>query len=129
VGVTGGVRPGYARQFPIGRWVPSQDERQSTADLDALVAEATVDCHDRDEQASGLYTMIADNLALPFATTVLGVEVTVADIDLTGRGEIVAICRRGYVERAIGILGLPLPLPLPSPEGAEWIAAYRHWAG
>jgi len=49
----------------------------STAELDALVAEATVDCHDEDEQASGLYTMITDNLALPFATTVLGVEVTV----------------------------------------------------
>jgi hypothetical protein len=72
----------------------------STAELDALVAEATVDCHDEDEQASGLYTMIADNLSLPFTTTVLGVEATVADVDLTGRGEILAICRRGRFEQA-----------------------------
>lgn len=98
----------------------------STAELDALVAEATVDCHDEDEQASGLFTMIVDNLALPFATMVLGVEVTVGDVDLTGRGEIVAICRRGRVEQAIGILDLPLPDP--PPEGAEWIEAYRRWA-
>jgi len=46
---------------------------------------------------------------------------------VTGRGEIVAICRRDPVEQAIGILDLPLPEP--PPDGAEWIEAYRHWAG
>jgi hypothetical protein len=30
-------------------------------------------------------------------------------------------------EQAIGILDLPLPAPPPA--GAEWIEAYRHWAG
>lgn len=99
----------------------------SAAELDALVAEATVDCHDEDEQISGLYEMIVDNLALPFATTVLGVEVTVGDVDLTDRGEIVAICRRGRFAQPIGILDLPLPDE--APEGAEWIEAYRRWAG
>lgn len=42
------------------------------AELDALVADATVDCYDEDEHASGLYNMIEDNLALPFQTRVLG---------------------------------------------------------
>ena len=55
----------------------------SRAEIDALVAEATVDCNDECEQVTGLYTMIVDNLATPFSTTVLGVEVTVEDIDLT----------------------------------------------
>ena len=91
----------------------------STAELDALVAEAIVDCHDEDEQASGLYTMIADNLSLPFTTTVLGVEATVADVDLTGRGEILAICRRGRFEQAVGILDLPLPEPPPRGHGVD----------
>jgi hypothetical protein len=93
--------------------------------LDALVAEAVVDCYNDDEQLTGLYTMIADNLAVPFTTQVLGVEVTVRRIDLSDGG-IVAVCHRGRMKQAIGILDLPLPTP--PPEGAEWIEAYRHWA-
>jgi len=92
----------------------------SRAQLDALVEEATVDCHDEDEQVSGLYTIIVDNLAVPFRTTVLGVEVTVEDIDLTGRNHIVAHCSRGAFRQAISVLDLPLPAP--PPEGARWIA-------
>jgi len=99
----------------------------SRARLGAMVEDATVDCHDEDEQVSGLYTMIVDNLAVPFQTQVLGVDVTVEDIDLTGRGRIVAFCRRGRFRQAISVLDLPLPTP--PPEGAKWIEAYRHWAG
>ena len=56
----------------------------------------------------------------------LGVPATVASVDLTDRG-IVAIYRRDGVSQAIT---LPeLPLPASSPSGAEWIEAYRHWAG
>jgi len=51
--------------------------------------------HDEDEQVAGLHTMLVENLAVPFQTQVLGVDVTVEDIDLTGRAQIVAICCRG----------------------------------
>ena len=44
----------------------------------------------------------------------------------TGSG-IVAICVHGKHRQAIPILDLPLPDP--PPQGAEWIAAYRRWAG
>jgi hypothetical protein len=67
-------------------------DTMSRAQLDALVEEATVDSNGEDEQVMGLYTMIADNLATPFQTKVLGVEVTVGDIDLTDRNTIVAHC-------------------------------------
>jgi hypothetical protein len=50
----------------------------SRSELDALVDEAMVDCYDEDEQLTGLFTMIEDNLAMPFTTQVLGVEVTVS---------------------------------------------------
>ena len=40
----------------------------SDAELDALVAEAVVDCYDEHEQLSGLFAMIQDNLAVPFDT-------------------------------------------------------------
>lgn len=99
----------------------------SKAELDALVADATVDCYDEDEQASGLYNMIEDNLALPFQTRVLGVDVTVENIELKTDSRIVAVCARGKTRQAISLADLPLPDP--APEGAEWIDAYRHWAG
>src|SRR5438132_7350700 len=69
--------------------------RLSKARLDRLVEEAIVDCYNEYEQVTGLYTMIEDNLALPFETTVLGVPVTVERVDLTQREEIVVLCLRG----------------------------------
>lgn len=99
--------------------------RPSKARLDRMVEEAIVDCYNDSEQVTGLYTMIENNLALPFDTTVLGVPVTVEEIDLTQREEIVAICRRARVRQTVPIIDLPLPSPPPS--GAEWIDAYRHW--
>jgi hypothetical protein len=38
-----------------------------------LVGEATVDCYNEYEQATGLFTMIEEHLAIPFQTEVLGV--------------------------------------------------------
>ena len=98
----------------------------SKEELSELVEQAVVDAHDDYEQMTGFYTMIEDSLALPFTTTVLGVEANVEDVDLTDSG-IVAICSRGAHRQAISILDLPLPVPPPA--GSEWIAAYRHWAG
>ena len=66
----------------------------SEAELDELVEQAIVDAYGDDEQLVGLYTMIDDNLALPFTTTVLGVEADVVRVDVTDSG-IVAICVRG----------------------------------
>ena len=43
----------------------------SARKLDKMIEEATVDCYDELEQASGFYTMIEDHLAVPFATEVL----------------------------------------------------------
>jgi hypothetical protein len=94
--------------------------------LDALVDEATVDAYGEDEQVMGFYAMIADRLATPLRTTVLGVEVTVDDIGMSGRFTIVARCSRGALRQAIPILDVPLPLP--TPVGAEWIEAHRYWA-
>jgi hypothetical protein len=92
-----------------------------------MVAEAIVDCYNESEQIAGLYTMIEENLKLPFETTVLGVPVTVQRVDLTQREEIVAVCHRAGVRQTVLILDLPLPSPRP--DGAEWIDAYGHWLG
>ena len=100
---------------------------EQLARLDELVEEAIVDAYGQSEQALGLFTMIEEYLALPFAAEVLGVEVTVVKVDLTVRDDIVAICKRGKKRQSISILDLPLPAPAPA--GWEWIEAYHHWAG
>lgn len=94
----------------------------SKAELDEMIAEAPVDCHDDDEAHSGFLTMFQDELLVPFTTTVLGVEVTVEEVAFSG-AQIVAVCSREETRQAIGILDLPLPSP--EPEGAAWIEAYR----
>jgi hypothetical protein len=93
--------------------------------LDALIADATLDCYNDSECVTGFYAMLEDNLAVPFQTVVLGVNVTVTGLDLTEDEQITAICKRDRAKQRIPILDLPLPTP--PPEGVEWIAAYRHW--
>ena len=99
--------------------------RLSKARLDALVEEATVDAYNESEQATGLYTMIENDLQLPFETEILGIAITVESIDMAGEDEIVAVCKRGSKRQTISLLDLPLPSPPPA--GAEWIEAYRYW--
>ena len=93
--------------------------------LNEWVAEATVDCYNDSECITGFYTMLEEKLELPFQTEVLGVAVTVTDIDLTDDDQIVAVCVRGRTRQRIPILELPLSAP---PGAAKWIQAYRHWA-
>jgi hypothetical protein len=57
--------------------------------------------------------MIEDHLALRFQSTVLGMIVTVAKVDLTVNDEIVAICRRDGHKQAIPILELRRRCPRP----------------
>ncbi|GAA3214159.1 hypothetical protein [Actinocorallia longicatena] len=90
-----------------------------------MIAEAVVDCYTDDEAITGFATMIEEHLRTPFTTCVLGVEVVVKKIEQAADNGIVAVCAAGRMRQRIGILDLPLPEP--PPEGAEWIAAYRHW--
>jgi hypothetical protein len=59
-----------------------------------MIEEATVDAYGESEQVVGFYTMLDEHLAVPFETTLLGMPVTIRGVDVTGRDEIVAICRR-----------------------------------
>jgi hypothetical protein len=98
----------------------------SAAKLDEMIESAIVDAYGESEQILGFYTMLEDNLALPFKTEVLGVEVTVEKLDLTNDDQIVAVCTRGKAKQRVPLLDLPLPRP--SPAGADWIVAFRRWA-
>ena len=63
----------------------------SARQLDKLIEEATVDAYDDEEQTTGFYTMIDDNLALPFRTRILGIEVSVVAVEMDDDG-IKAVC-------------------------------------
>ncbi|MDW3845708.1 hypothetical protein NMK34_03715 [Micromonospora sp. BRA006-A] len=99
---------------------------KGSAALEAMIEEATVDTDGHEDERAGLFAMIEEHLAVPFTTTVLGVEVTVGKIELAA-DSIVAVCVQGRHRQRVGLLDLPLPTPPPN--GAAWIDAYRHWAG
>jgi hypothetical protein len=98
----------------------------SPAKLDEMIEEATVDAYGESEQITGFFTLLEEQLKFPFKTEMLGMEVTVEQLDLTDDEQIVTVCSRGKSLQRIPILDLPLPDP--PPEGWEWIEAFRHWA-
>ena len=99
----------------------------SGAELDRLVEEATVDAYGEDEQATSLFYAVEEHLSVPFEVEVLGLPVKVEKVELTGRDDIVVVCRRGKQKQHIRLLDLNVPDP--PPEGWEWVEAFRHWAG
>ena len=104
----------------------SMKPRIGKARLEAMIEEATVDCHDESEQVAGWFTMLEEHLAVPFETKILGVSAIVERVGLNRSEQIIAVCC-GRDRQSLPILDLPLPRPLPA--GAEWIEAYRHWRG
>ena len=102
-----------------------QPLRLSKARLDELVEEALVDAYGESEQVTGFYTMMENDLRLPFETEILGMTVIVEGIDITEDDQVVAVFKKGKTKQRISLSELPLPSPLP--KGAEWIVAYRYW--
>jgi hypothetical protein len=99
--------------------------RLSKVRLDKLVEEALVDAYGESEQVTGFYTMMENDLQLPFETVILGMTVIVEGLDITDDDQLVAVCRKGKTKQRISLS--ELPLPSPPPKGAEWIGAYRYW--
>src|SRR5260370_40196317 len=97
--------------------------RMSKARLEEMIELATVDAYNESEQVTGWFTMIDENLAMPFETTVLGVPVIVERVDLNRSEQIVAVGTRGRSRQSLPIRDLPLPTP--PPDGAERIEPYR----
>lgn len=83
-----------------------------------------MDANGDEEQLTGLYTMIDENLARPFEAEILGVGVVVRRIELTD-DRILAICEAG--RRRLRISFDDLPRPKPEPAGWEWVEAYCEW--
>ena len=83
-------RIGYGSGFGLGAGFPLRTlvcmTGLSEAELNAMIEEATVDCHDEEEALTGFATLVEEDLEVPFETTVLGAKVTVTGATHTSHG-------------------------------------------
>src|SRR5690348_13420068 len=93
----------------VKKETPKRQPRLSRSRLNQLVEEALVDAYGESEQATAFYTMLENDLRLPFETQILGVVATVERIDISGDDQLVAVCRAGKTRQRILLSELPLP--------------------
>ena len=99
--------------------------RQADHDLDTLIWEITVDCHDEDEQLMGSENAF-DEANLPCPGTVVGEDVKILPVSsASNRRELIATCQRNGRHYENALLDIDLNA---DPDTARLIAAYRRWA-
>jgi len=100
--------------------------RQADAELDSLIWEITVDCHDEDEQLVGFENAF-DEANLPSPGSVVGEDVEVLSVSTANnRRELIATCQRKARRYEIALLDIELNA---DPDTSRLIAAYRRWIG
>lgn len=99
-------------------------------DIDALIDDVTVDAYNEDEQLWSFRQAFEDLARLPFRATIVGVDVTVIEIDFDGdaRRGLVALCQRAGESYTVSLIDVTPVGPLPL-ETSQLIDAYRRWAG
>lgn len=95
--------------------------------LEELINEAIVDCYTEDEARMSMANAVQEGVTVPFETTILGLQVTVTEIEIAEDESLIALCIHGRHRLWVPILYLPLPSPPPA--GSEWIEAYRAFFG
>lgn len=94
-------------------------------ELDNLIWEITVDCHDEDEQLTGFENAF-DEANLPCPGTVIGEHVEVLSVSTANnRRELIATCKRDGRKYEIALLDIEIDA---DPHTSRLIAAYRRWA-
>ncbi len=100
--------------------------RQADPELDNLIDEITVDCHDEDEQLSGFEATFDEDASFPCPGTVIDEEVEVLHIGQgNGRHELIATCQRNGRCYEISLLDINLDA---DPATSRLLAAYHRWA-
>lgn len=100
------------------------------SDLEALIAEATVDCYDEHEAFMGILVTLDMRLQFPLTARMLGETVQVVGLNDSRSG-----FRRGIIarvrkdDRESNVALSELEFIDPDPVSAKWLAAYRYWLG
>ncbi len=98
--------------------------------LDEMLEQAIVDCYDEEEEFTGVFNALDDNLSFPLQAEAMGEPVEVVGLDSRRsslRTGIVARVRKGGREYSAGLADLKFSDP--DPASAEWLEVYRYWAG
>jgi len=93
--------------------------------LRTLIAEATVDCYSPEEELTGLWTMIEDQVVCPFRAKVIGETVNVTEFEWSKSGSFFAVCESKGKKHRVDLTSLEFIEP--HPVGFEWIEAYLAW--
>jgi len=98
----------------------------TSAELDRMIEEITVDCYDEDEQLMG-FDNAFDEANLPCPGTIIGEQLDVLHVGQgDGRRELIATCQRNGRRYEIALLDIDIDA---DPATSRLIAAYRRWAG
>lgn len=99
--------------------------RQADPELDTLIDEITVDCHDEDEQLTGFEAAFDEDANFPCPGTIAGEEVEVLHVGQSnGRRELIATCKRAGRRYDIALLDIDIHA---DPATSRLLAAYRRW--
>jgi len=93
-------------------------------DLDSLIEEITVDCHDEDEQLMG-FANAFEEASFPYPGTVIGEHVAVLSVSVADRPELIATCTRDQRRYEIALLDVEIEADTTT---SHLIAAYRRWS-
>jgi hypothetical protein len=98
----------------------------TSAELDSMIEEITVDCYDEDEQLMGFENAF-DEANLPCPGTIIGEQLDVLYVGQgDGRRELIATCQRNGRRYEIALLDIDIDA---DPATSRLIAAYRRWVG
>jgi hypothetical protein len=93
-------------------------------EIDNLIYEITVDCHDQDEQLMG-FANAFDDVDFPYPATVIGEDAEVHSVSLAeNRPELIATCTRAGRTYDIALLDIDSHVDANT---SRLIAAYRRW--
>jgi len=93
-------------------------------ELDSLIAEITIDCHDEYEALSAFENAFDEDANFPFPGTVVGEDVEVLSVAVdNGRRELIATCRRAGRRYHVALLDITIHADPPS----RLLAAHRRW--
>lgn len=94
-------------------------------ELDSLIDEITVDCHDEDEQLQGFENAFDEDATFPCPATVIGEPVQILHVGhANGRRELIATCQRHGRRYELALLDIDIN---GDPATSRLLAAYRRW--